>query len=93
MPNVEKISVALTSEQISAVRAAVETGAYATTSEVIREALRDWEWNRTLRNDELDRLRKSWHQGKSSGPATTFNLTAARKQAQRKLKRSAGVSA
>jgi len=93
MPNVEKISVALTAEQISAVKAAVETGAYATTSEVIREALRDWEWNRTLRNDELDRLRKQWQQGKSSGPATVFNLTAARKQARSKLKRTAGASA
>jgi len=92
MPNVEKISVALTSEQISAVKAAVEIGAYATTSEVIREALRDWEWNRTLRNDKLDRLRKQWQQGKSSGPATAFTLTAARKQARSKLKRTAGTS-
>jgi antitoxin ParD1/3/4 len=93
MPNVEKISVALTSEQISSVKAAVDSGEYATTSEVIREALREWEWKRTLRNDELARLRKLWQDGKSSGPATSLDLTATRNQARRQLKKEARTSA
>ena len=38
MPYMQKVSVALTGEQV----AAVETGEYATTSEIIREAIRDW---------------------------------------------------
>jgi Arc/MetJ-type ribon-helix-helix transcriptional regulator len=46
MASVEKVSVALTNEQVSALRAAVETGEYATTSEIGREALRDWQARR-----------------------------------------------
>ena len=41
MPNVEKISIALTPEMVALVRDAVESGEYATCSEVIREALRE----------------------------------------------------
>ena len=56
MPNIEKISVALTSEQMSAIRAAVDGGEYATTSEVVREAIRDWQAKRELRQEEINRL-------------------------------------
>ena len=35
MPDIQKVSVALTGEQIAALKAAVETGEYATTSEII----------------------------------------------------------
>jgi hypothetical protein len=43
MANIEKVSVALTGEQVSALKAAVEAGEYATTSEIVREAVRDWQ--------------------------------------------------
>ncbi|WP_316159971.1 ribbon-helix-helix domain-containing protein [Bradyrhizobium sp. SZCCHNRI20481] len=43
MASVEKLSVALTSEQVSALKTAVESGEYATTSEIVREAVRDWQ--------------------------------------------------
>ncbi|MBD2488416.1 type II toxin-antitoxin system ParD family antitoxin [Aulosira sp. FACHB-615] len=46
MPNVEKISVALTPEMAALVRNAVESGEYASSSEVIREALREWKQKR-----------------------------------------------
>jgi hypothetical protein len=36
LPDIQKISVAVTGEQLAALRAAVETGEYATTSEIIR---------------------------------------------------------
>ena len=39
MPDVQKISIALTAEQIGALKAAVETGEYATTSEIVREEI------------------------------------------------------
>jgi antitoxin ParD1/3/4 len=45
MPDIHKISIALTSGQIDALKAAVETGEYASTSEIVREALREWQWN------------------------------------------------
>jgi antitoxin ParD1/3/4 len=39
MPNVEKISIALTPEMAAAVRAVVENGEYVSTSEVVRDAV------------------------------------------------------
>ncbi len=58
MSDIQKVSVALTGEQIAALKAAVETGEYATTSEIIREALRDWQFKRELRQEDIKRLRK-----------------------------------
>ena len=40
-PNVQKVSVALTGEQLASIRSAVDAGEYATTSEIIREAVPD----------------------------------------------------
>ena len=45
MPNVEKISIALPPEMVAVLRQAVETGEYASSSEVVRDALRDWTQN------------------------------------------------
>jgi antitoxin ParD1/3/4 len=42
MPAVEKISIALPPEMAANVREAVETGEYASTSEVVRDALHEW---------------------------------------------------
>lgn len=93
MASIEKISIALTSEQIASLKNAVETGEYATTSEVIREALREWQWKRNLRQDELDRLRRLWQNGKASGNAKALNLNATRSEARRRLKKVAGNAA
>lgn len=89
MPDIQKVSVALTSEQVSALQAAVDTGEYATTSEAVREALRDWKWKRDLRGGELNRLRQHWQEGKASGASAPLNLSATRKVAQRRLKKAA----
>ena len=67
MASVEKVSVALTNEQVSALKAAVETGEYATTSEIVREALRDWQLKRELRQEDIKRLRQMWVDGVASG--------------------------
>jgi S-DNA-T family DNA segregation ATPase FtsK/SpoIIIE len=42
MSKLERLSISLTPELASLVRSAVAEGDYASTSEVIREALRDW---------------------------------------------------
>ena len=67
MSRVEKMSVALTNQQAAAVRAAVETGEYATTSEIVREAVRDWQAKRELRIEDTRRLQEMWDQGKAGG--------------------------
>lgn len=62
MPNVEKVSIALPPEMLSVVRNAVEVGEYASTSEVVREALRDWSHKRSIREKGLEELRGLWQQ-------------------------------
>jgi antitoxin ParD1/3/4 len=62
VPNVEKISIALPPEMVAVVRQAVETGEYASSSEVVRDALRDWTQKRRLRHQGIDELRQVWRQ-------------------------------
>ncbi|HEY1541404.1 MAG TPA: type II toxin-antitoxin system ParD family antitoxin [Xanthobacteraceae bacterium] len=88
MANVEKISVALTAEQLGALRSAVDSGEYATTSEIVREAVRDWQAKRQLREEDLKRLRQLWAQGKASGPARSLDLAGVRRDARRRLAKS-----
>jgi antitoxin ParD1/3/4 len=42
MSKLERITVTMPEEMVAKISAAVEAGNYATTSEVVREALRDW---------------------------------------------------
>ena len=89
MPDVQKVSVALTGEQLAALRAAVETGDYATTSEIVREAVRDWQFKRGLRQEDIRRLRQLWQEGKASGPAEPFDVERTIAAAQARLARPA----
>jgi antitoxin ParD1/3/4 len=59
---VEKISIALPPEMAAVVRQAVAEGEYASSSEVIRDALRDWNYKRLLRQQGVDELRHLWQQ-------------------------------
>lgn len=74
MPDIQKISIALTGEQVATLKAAVASGEYATTSEIVREALREWNFRRALRDDELRRLRDLIAAGKASGPVKPFDI-------------------
>ena len=84
MPEVQKVSIALTGEQLGALKAAVETGEYATTSEIVREAIRDWQFKRELRQEDLKRLRQLWDQGKTS-TAAPVDFEDARRVARKRL--------
>jgi antitoxin ParD1/3/4 len=86
MANIEKVSVALTGEQVSALKAAVETGEYATTSEIVREALRDWQLKRELRQEDIKRLRQMWDAGVASGSAGELDMKKLRREARERLK-------
>ena len=68
MPHVEKMSVALTPEMAEMVRQAVETGEYASSSQVVREALRAWKHRRDFNQTGLEELRRLWTEGLHSGP-------------------------
>ncbi|KPF95713.1 CopG family transcriptional regulator [Rhodopseudomonas sp. AAP120] len=86
MANVEKVSVALTGEQVAALKAAVESGEYATTSEIVREAIRDWQLKRDLRQEDVRRLRQLWDEGIASGSAGEVDLPALRAEARARAK-------
>jgi len=70
MADIQNVSVALTGGQLAALKAAVEAGEYATTSEVVR----DWQLKRELRQEDIKRLRRLWDEGKASGPAEPFDI-------------------
>ena len=66
MTSVEKLSIALTPEMARDVRMAVKSGEYASSSEVIREALRDWRRKRVFQDQEIEELRGMWRKGVES---------------------------
>ena len=74
MAAIEKISVALPADMLELVKRAVKSGDYATTSEVIREALREWKGRRQTREESLAEIRRLVQEGLDSGgwhpPAT-----------------------
>lgn len=82
MSTVEKISVALPSEMVAALRAAVDSGEYSSASEVIREALRGWKLKRKVEALELDELRRLVQEGIESGPGVDAELVFSRLRAK-----------
>ena len=57
MSEIERVTVTLTTEMLSQLRKAVEAGDYASHSEIVREALRDWSQKRRLLARQLEDLR------------------------------------
>ncbi|MGZ8330934.1 MAG: ribbon-helix-helix domain-containing protein [Rhodoplanes sp.] len=86
MAGIEKISVALTTEQVAALKAAVEAGEYATTSEILREAVREWQLKRELRQEDINRLRRLWDEGAASGTAGRLDMQELSKETGRRCR-------
>ncbi|WP_029620291.1 ribbon-helix-helix domain-containing protein [Pseudorhizobium marinum] len=82
MANVEKISVSMTPKQADLLRDAVQSGAYASASEVIREAMGDWTAKWETRKGDVDRLRQLWDEGKASGAAVPVDFDELRQEAR-----------
>jgi antitoxin ParD1/3/4 len=85
MSNIEKISIALTSEIATVVRDAVSSGEYASSSEVVREALREWKLKRTLLQSDINELRSLWTEGLASGRGTMQSMDAIKREGRRRL--------
>ena len=73
MAKVEKISVALTPEMVASLREAVAGGAYASSSEIVREALRDWQEQRRERDARITHLKAKIHQAARNPERVTDN--------------------
>jgi antitoxin ParD1/3/4 len=51
MTDIERLTITMPLEMAAVVKQAVDTGDYASSSEVVRAALRDWKLKRTLQLD------------------------------------------
>jgi antitoxin ParD1/3/4 len=83
MANVEKISVALPPEMVGHIREAVESGNYSSSSEVIREALRDWLEKQERKRVALKELRRLVREGVESGPGRYSSMDEIKAEARR----------
>lgn len=61
------MTISISPQQASRVQQAVETGDYASNSEVVRDALRLWERREEVRALELARLKQAYTEGMTSG--------------------------
>ena len=57
MAEIERLTITLPSEMAAIVKWAVEGGDYASSSEVVRDALRDWQDKRAIRAEKLAALK------------------------------------
>lgn len=60
MSTIEKVSIALPPDMVAQMKKAIETGEYASSSEVVREALRERAKKRSLRQRGISEYRQVW---------------------------------
>jgi antitoxin ParD1/3/4 len=85
MATVEKLSIALTSEFAADIREAIATGEYASTSEVVRDALRAWKQIRQGREIAIDELRRLWRDGNDSGQGQPLDAEDIKRRGRERL--------
>jgi antitoxin ParD1/3/4 len=82
------MSIALPADMATLVRKAVETGDYASSSEVSREALREWKARRAARSEAVSELHRLWEEGIDSGPSAALDIAAAKNRGRQRLQSS-----
>lgn len=85
MATIEKISVALPADMLAMVRAAVGSGDYASSSEVIREALREWKGRRERREDAVEEIRRLWREELASPGKHVLDSEEVKREGRRRL--------
>ncbi len=68
MSVIERLTVTMPAEMAATLRATVDSGEYASTSEIVREALRNWTRARDTERRDLEALREAIRVGLDSGP-------------------------
>ena len=63
MAEIERMTITLPADMAAVVKSAVKAGDYASASEVVREALRDWKTKRALQLQELAALKAEIDKG------------------------------
>ena len=63
MSTIERMTITMPADLAALVKAAVETGDYASTSEVVRDALRQWKMTRAIQIQEISALKSDIDKG------------------------------
>ena len=86
----ERLTITLTPDLAATVKSAVEGGQYGSVSEVMRQALRDWELAEARRSADLQSLRADVQVGldqMATGKAKPFNVAKIVKAGERLAKK------
>ena len=78
MAELERLTITMPGEMVAVVKAAVAEGDYASTSEVVREALRDWKIKCAIQHEEIAALKADIDKGLAdvaAGRLTEFNAS------------------
>jgi antitoxin ParD1/3/4 len=87
MGHVDKRSITLSQELAESVDQAVAAGEYASVSEVIRDALRQWKERRDLFGYTVEELRRLVQEGLDSGPGRFASMDEIKAEARRRAER------
>ena len=68
MPAAERMAITMSAELVETLRKTVAGGEYASTSEDVGEALREWSRNRDMERRDLEAMRDAIRAGLDSGP-------------------------
>lgn len=79
MPAVERMTITMPAELAETVRKTVAGGEYASASEVVREALRDWTRQRDAEHRDIEALREAIKTGLDSGTGIPAGVVAERR--------------
>jgi len=80
------ISISLTPELLSLIKAKVASGRYTSNSEVVREALRLLERLDRLEEGRIEEVRQAWREGIESGDAGPLDFGELRQAALEELR-------
>ncbi len=76
---IERMTITMPADMAAVVKAAVESGDYASTSEVVRDALREWKMRRAVQLQEIAALKTDIDKGLAdvaAGRVKDFNKKA-----------------
>lgn len=63
MTQIERMTIALPLEMAATIKLAVKSGDYASSSEIFRDAIRDWQHKRQLQREEIESIRAGVERG------------------------------
>lgn len=63
MASIERMTITMPTDMAAVIKAAVDEGDYASTSEVVREALREWKQRRAFQSQEFAVLKADIDKG------------------------------